>query len=98
MTRDSHSIRLCIEDSGPGIPREDRERVLDRFYRRPGEHAGGHGLGLAIVREIAARHAARLTLEDSELGGLAVRLEFPAAGRASGVLGTHGASVDPSLA
>jgi two-component system OmpR family sensor kinase len=70
---------LTVEDSGPGIPAEERERVFDRFYRIAGSEAAGSGLGLAIIRAIAERHGARLTLAASErLGGLAVRVTFPA--------------------
>ncbi|MFN5049467.1 ATP-binding protein [Roseateles sp.] len=71
--------RLRIEDSGPGIAPEERERVFDRFYRSAAAQtqAGGSGLGLAIVKTIAERHAAHLQLERSEaLGGLRVDLVF----------------------
>jgi two-component system, OmpR family, sensor kinase len=73
--------RAAIEvaDSGPGIPREDRSRVFDRFYRRAGLEPAGTGLGLAIVRAIADRHGLRVVLDTSELGGLLARVEFPAA-------------------
>ena len=56
-----------------------RQRVLDRFYRRPGSEPTGSGLGLAIVLRIAERHRAALTLDDSPLGGLRVALVFPPA-------------------
>jgi two-component system OmpR family sensor kinase len=78
---------LAVEDSGPGINGEDRERVFDRFFRA-GQEAGradeapqsGSGLGLAIVKAIAARHGATLQLGRSErLGGLRVDVRFPAA-------------------
>lgn len=72
-------VVLLVEDSGPGIPAEERERVFSRFYRVPGSAAGGSGLGLAIIKSIAERHGARLALEGSErLGGLRVRVDFPA--------------------
>ncbi len=77
---------LAVEDSGPGIAAEDRERVFDRFYRAgkeaaPGEAAeSGSGLGLAIVKVIAGRHGAALQLSSSaRLGGLKVEVRFPAA-------------------
>ncbi|NYE61277.1 two-component system OmpR family sensor kinase [Duganella sp. 1224] len=71
-------ILLSVEDSGPGIPPEERERVFSRFYRVPGSPAGGSGLGMAIVQSIAERHAAVLSLEQSErLGGLKVNVDFP---------------------
>lgn len=69
---------LYVDDSGPGIPPEERERVLDRFYRRAGQEQPGSGLGLAIVHSIATRHGARLVLGSSPLGGLRVTVEFPA--------------------
>ncbi len=68
-----------IEDSGPGIAPEERERVFDRFYRRRSNTASGSGLGLAIAREIAARHGASITLgASSVLGGLHARVCFAA--------------------
>jgi two-component system OmpR family sensor kinase len=71
---------LCVEDSGPGIPPEERERVVDRFYRIAGSDAQGSGLGLAIIKSIAARHGARLELGQSErLGGLSATVSFPVA-------------------
>jgi two-component system sensor histidine kinase TctE len=56
---------LEVEDSGPGIPSQERERVFDRFYRVLGTPAEGSGLGLAIVREIAQKHGATVELEDN---------------------------------
>src|SRR5690606_15718097 len=73
--------RIEIEDSGPGIPPEQRARVFERFYRAPG-HANlpGSGLGLAIVQAIARQQAITLSLDDSpDLGGLRVTLLVPTA-------------------
>ncbi len=71
---------LTIEDSGPGIAAEDRARVFDRFFRAsvaPAE--SGSGLGLSIVKVIAERHGATLTLGPSiRLGGLKIDVRFPA--------------------
>lgn len=68
---------LTIEDSGPGIPVEERERVFDRFYRRRDTMVTGNGLGLAIAKEIADRHGASIVLDSSEaLGGLSARVLF----------------------
>jgi two-component system sensor histidine kinase TctE len=58
-------IVLAVEDSGPGIAEEERERVFDRFYRVLGSGVDGSGLGLAIVREIAHRHQARVIVTES---------------------------------
>ncbi len=72
---------LAVEDDGPGIPEEARERVLHRFVRGPGARGPGSGLGLSIVARIAELHAARLTLGTGAGGrGLRVALDF-AAGR-----------------
>ena len=77
LVRNSGAIVLEIEDSGPGIPAEERERVFDRFYRRPGDRASCNGLGLAIAREIAIRHGAVITLLSSlALEGLCARVTF----------------------
>ena len=74
---DGHAM-LAVTDSGPGIPEEERERVFDRFYRRMGSETPGSGLGLSIVRNIAQRHGARLTLDAGPAQkGLAVRVVFP---------------------
>jgi len=71
------ALELCVEDSGPGIPEAERERVLDRFVRLPDAPASGSGLGLAIVRAVADLHAATLRLDASpKLGGLRVRVGF----------------------
>ncbi|GAA4337228.1 ATP-binding protein [Pigmentiphaga soli] len=71
--------RVTIEDSGPGIPPEERDRVFDRFYRAAsGASAGGSGLGLAIARTIATRHGADILLDrSSTLGGLRATVRFP---------------------
>jgi two-component system sensor histidine kinase TctE len=69
---------LEVEDDGPGIPPEERERVFERFYRRNPQGAGA-GLGLAIVGEICRAHRAEIELAQGELGGLLVRVTFPSA-------------------
>ena len=69
---------ISVEDSGPGIAPEERERVFDRFYRIAGSETAGSGLGLAIVKAIAERHGATLRLGQSErLGGLSAVVTFP---------------------
>ena len=73
-------VVLSVEDDGPGIPPEERDRVLERFYRRPGARGGGAGLGLPIVAQIAEGHGATLHLLDGAGGkGLRVEIRFPAA-------------------
>ena len=62
---------LEVEDSGPGIPADERERVFDRFYRVLGTQSDGSGLGLAIVREIAQQHGAEVSVSDAPHPGIA---------------------------
>lgn len=76
------SALLRVDDNGPGIPPDERQRVFDRFYRRstgqqPAAAASGSGLGLAIVQRIAARHQAQVSLADAPLGGLRVNVRLP---------------------
>jgi signal transduction histidine kinase len=68
---------LTVEDSGPGIPQNERERVFDRFYRREVNERTGSGLGLSIVKNIAEQHGARIELGTSANGGLKVSVLFP---------------------
>ncbi|HSJ98898.1 MAG TPA: HAMP domain-containing sensor histidine kinase, partial [Myxococcota bacterium] len=74
--RERERAVLEVEDTGPGIPPRERERVFDRFYRGARAAEGGSGLGLAIVRRIAERHAGSVTLLDAPGGGLLVRVEL----------------------
>jgi two-component system, OmpR family, sensor histidine kinase TctE len=59
-------VVLQIEDNGPGIPAAERDLVLQPFYRSLGSEVDGSGLGLAIVAEIAQRHQASLSIEDTQ--------------------------------
>jgi two-component system, OmpR family, sensor histidine kinase TctE len=76
-------VRIVVEDSGPGIAPEERERVFAPFARFPrfdsdGNHAiSGTGLGLAIVDEVVRSHRARINIERSRLGGAAFVVAFP---------------------
>ncbi len=84
MGRDAQGSWLAVEDSGPGVPEEERERVFDRFHRVPGTDAAGSGLGLAIVRAVAEHLGAQVKLgRSAALGGARAEVRFPAAGRAS---------------
>jgi two-component system OmpR family sensor kinase len=79
---DGGQTLLTVVDNGPGIPPEERSRVLDRFYRRPGTSPPGSGLGMAIVKAIADTHGATLELDSGPDGtGLAVSIRFPSAER-----------------
>jgi len=67
---------LEVEDDGPGIPLEERDKVFARFYRR-NPQGNGAGLGLAIVGEICRAHLASISLHTGPAGGLRVRVAFP---------------------
>jgi len=69
--------RLVIEDDGPGLKAEDRERVLGRGERLD-ESVPGSGLGLSIVGDIAKLYGGTLALDSSPLGGLRAQLVLPA--------------------
>jgi len=77
-TRLEHDEAIfCVEDAGPGIPPEYRERVLGRFFRMPESSGEGSGLGLAIVAEILSLHGGRVEIAQSRLGGALIRLCLP---------------------
>ncbi len=87
---------LTVDDSGPGIAEDDRERALQRFVRVTSQGAAGapaalgSGLGLAIVQAVARAHGASVALESSQrLGGLRVVVQWERG--MSGVSGTTGA-------
>ncbi|WP_319824619.1 HAMP domain-containing sensor histidine kinase [Thalassovita sp.] len=73
----NNRVVLSLSDTGPGIPDDLRNRMFDRFARadRDREKAG-HGLGLALVQAIAARHGAKLSLPETSRG-FAIRVSFP---------------------
>jgi len=74
-------VRLSVEDSGPGVPPEERQRIFQRFYRIPRTSAGaaddGSGLGLAIVWGIAQAHGGHVELVEAPRGGSVFRVVLP---------------------
>jgi two-component system sensor histidine kinase TctE len=77
-TRDGDEAVLQIEDSGPGIPEDERDHVFERFYRIIGTKPEGSGLGLAIVREVVSGAGGSVTLGDAATGGLLLTVRIPA--------------------
>ncbi len=71
------SFLLSVEDNGPGVPPEDRERIFDPFVRGAGTTTQGSGLGLALVAQQAAIHGGRVDVAESALGGAAFRVAMP---------------------
>jgi signal transduction histidine kinase len=72
-------VQVC--DRGPGVPEAQRERIFEPFYRLPGhaEQAGGVGLGLSLVKQIAERHGGSVRCIPRERGGSCFELVFPRA-------------------
>jgi two-component system, OmpR family, sensor kinase len=68
---------LRVNDTGPGIPASERERVFDPFYRVLGNDEIGSGLGLSIAKTIADRIGASVSLCEADGGGLQVTVNFP---------------------
>lgn len=68
-------VLLKVEDNGPGIPEEMRERIFEPYFSTKGEH--GNGLGLAIVERAVLEHNARIYVNRSALGGAEFRILFP---------------------
>jgi len=81
VSRCGDRVRLEVDDAGPGVPLEARERIFERFVHgpaRPGNEDGGAGLGLALVRELTALHQGRVWVEDRPGGGARFVVELPA--------------------
>ncbi len=70
-----HGFKLLVDDQGPGIPANERKKVVERF-QRAGPSAGS-GLGLSIVERLVTRHGGTLQLDDAPSGGLRVSIELP---------------------
>ncbi len=80
LARRAQGIDLTVRDDGPGVPVDEREKVLRRLYRlERSRTSDGNGLGLSMVAAIADLHDATLTLDDAA-PGLIVRIAFPAIG------------------
>ena len=59
-------VRVCVADSGPGVPRDEQARIFERFYKQDRARTrGGTGLGLAIARHIVEGHGGRIWVESS---------------------------------
>jgi two-component system sensor histidine kinase BaeS len=77
---DGATIRLTIEDGGPGVAPEVLPRLFEKFYRAPGARGGsrgGLGIGLAVVRGLIEATGGRVTARHSDLGGLAMDFDLP---------------------
>ncbi len=80
-------VRFVVEDDGPGIPADQRDRVFDRFHRTDAARdrtSGGSGLGLAIVRAIAEAHQGHVAAGEGIRGGARITLTLPGFAGAGG--------------
>jgi two-component system sensor histidine kinase MtrB len=77
VERGAGGVRVLVDDAGPGVPPELRERVFDRFSRGAGSTAAGVGLGLSIVLRHVALHGGTVTIEDRPGGGARFVVELP---------------------
>ena len=85
VQRKGGRVELRVCDRGPGVPEAYRERIFEPFFRLPGhaEKAGGVGLGLALVRQIAERHGGGVSCSGRHGGGSCFTLALPLSGPAS---------------
>jgi len=75
---EGESVRIAVEDAGPGVPVEQRDRIFERFARTGPRRVGGVGLGLAIVASHVSWHGGRIWVEDREGGGARFVVSLPA--------------------
>ncbi|QEI09486.1 HAMP domain-containing protein [Pigmentiphaga aceris] len=74
----AHRLRIAVRDNGPGVSKEDRVRLTQRFFRVLGSGETGSGLGLSIVARIVVLHGGELSFDDGLDGrGLSVRVDLP---------------------
>ncbi len=78
LHRRDGAARLSVWDNGPGIPRSERERVFEPFYRLE-YHEGGAGLGLATVRRVVQAHGGHCGVDERDGGGAVVWVALPCA-------------------
>jgi two-component system, OmpR family, sensor kinase len=76
--RDPDHVRIVVEDEGPGLPPEIRDRAFERFVRGGGDGGRGSGLGLAIVSAVAEGHGGQVSYEDRLNGGARFIVTLPA--------------------
>lgn len=74
--REQGTLVLRVDDSGPGLNAEMRQKVLQRFIRANQSNTNGAGLGLSIAKSIVHAHGAVMDLGDSDLGGLSITIRF----------------------
>ncbi len=81
VRQEADQVRVTVADAGPGMDATQRAHAFDRFWRADERHAGGFGLGLAIVQQLVVADGGTVTLGVSPAGGLAVTVTLPAVAR-----------------
>jgi two-component system OmpR family sensor kinase len=79
VTGRPEAVVLAVEDRGPGVRDEDRERIFAPFYQAPGASGGGMGLGLALVRQVAEYHGGQALVRPRDGGGSRFEVVLPRA-------------------
>ena len=79
LDQNNTDVTIMVTDNGPGVPKELKERIFERFYRVVGSKETGSGLGLSIVKQIADIHNAEISIADNENSktGLTVTVKIP---------------------
>lgn len=77
VSRDEGVVRLRVDDEGPGVPPDNRERVFDRFWRGTTDGGAGSGLGLAIAAWIVDRHGGSIRVLDGDTRGARFEVLLP---------------------
>lgn len=86
LALDNKTVIIRVEDNGPGIPDEEKEKIFERFYRLDDSRArdtGGTGLGLAIAKEAILLHGGSISVEDSPEDGSVFVISLPYTGGAA---------------
>ncbi|MGN6550013.1 MAG: sensor histidine kinase [Pararhizobium sp.] len=78
VRREAERAVVAVIDNGPGVPAKERGLVFERFYRGEGRSEEGSGIGLAIVREVAAGAGGEVLLKETPGGGLTIEVRLPA--------------------
>jgi two-component system, OmpR family, sensor kinase len=92
VQQDQHMVQFVVEDDGVGIPKAQRDSILQPFVRLDQSRSKGHGgfgLGLAIVSRIVSWHQGQLSIGDSVLGGAAFKLQLPKKPRSLNLMQTN---------
>jgi two-component system, CitB family, sensor kinase len=84
LSGDGDRLRVVVDDSGPGLTPEEAAHAMERGWttKASGAETGAHGLGLALVGQVARRHAGRVRVDESPLGGARFEVEVPGVAQA----------------